>query len=519
MASLTYNGVTLTNLKTNIWEREAIKDGDVNYLYTAHTIRVKGIYNPRMISYKPFQPALGTVFPPGTGVPVTPTAVPGQVAPVTDEAIRHVLMQQRQKLIYHSGEPNPAGNDMLVSPPVLPALLGTATVDSAQGPDPVYCNVREIIGTKTFEVEFVIRTYLNESYLYTTDPPTILSHLWRMEHDVNSQYLAVRRVFGRAIFDTAVLSLIPPAFGFGVPAPDDWRQFLFHPIPDHFKRENIQVTAEEDGTALVYSFEDVEQEYVLLTGTGPGGPNATKIESAHTARLFRPGLESIVGMEASQLLGKAQQLLDKTIGGHVTDVLDPRNWAIGGGIIGTERIKEITGRTPDPPSFLDKLAFLPTVQHEVVVRVWGNRSAFRQDLQGVAAQVISNRLSGYVAAGGILSMADWHCDITHNLLANFVEVSAGFKTAPLTTVLLNGVGGGLIGPMPGFIAAQALWPLMPTNDFVTGITGFLGAAPAPQGDTVSTGSYIAQCVANVLAQPSMLYASPTNELPGEARRE
>jgi hypothetical protein len=86
-------------------------------------------------------------------------------APTTDVAIRHYLSLPRKKLIHVVG--------------IVPVLISPwtqdpdITVDCNNGPTPLYCNVDAIHGQKTFEVEFVVQTDINERRIYKTPKTTL----------------------------------------------------------------------------------------------------------------------------------------------------------------------------------------------------------------------------------------------------------------------------------------------------------------------------------------------------------
>src|SRR5262245_19361950 len=93
MAYLEYNSVPLEMISGAQHLRENVFDGANNYLFTRHRIRAMTIYNPQVTSYSI----------PGE----TPVAVPGQLAPQTDAAIRHALSQPRRQLIVGVNIPPP----------------------------------------------------------------------------------------------------------------------------------------------------------------------------------------------------------------------------------------------------------------------------------------------------------------------------------------------------------------------------------------------------------------------------
>jgi hypothetical protein len=115
-------------------------------------------------------PPLPAPFPPQGD----PQMTAGTFGPLTDLATKHRLMAPRQTLVYAVGN-----TPILVSPAINQDGFQSAT-DAHNGPVPLACDVTLISGTKTFLVDFAIETYMNESYLYATTPPIILSHRWTL---------------------------------------------------------------------------------------------------------------------------------------------------------------------------------------------------------------------------------------------------------------------------------------------------------------------------------------------------
>jgi hypothetical protein len=289
VSTLHYNGLQIQVIRTLSYVRRAVYDGPI-YLYTRHRIHVQGIFNPAATAYN-----VGAV----AGTPIT---FPGANPALTDQTIRHQLMQPRGKLIYTAAGPDETGSPAIFrdglggrnlvildcppsTDPAQPDFGGSPgnnryDCDAAFGPTPIDCTVRQISGTRTWVVEFVIEANVNECFVQYSHPPVILSHRWRMVHDVDRRGFTRRTVMGHVILRTDVMRSMKVS-------PDAFRTHVFHPIPDNMVRENIRVTAEPDGERLDYSFSDQE---VALNLTVQG---VAYIEAFARVHLRQPGSSEV----------------------------------------------------------------------------------------------------------------------------------------------------------------------------------------------------------------------------------
>src|SRR5262249_31310457 len=138
------------------------------------------------------------------------------------------------------------------------SLLPKGNIDVSDvnnGPIPVFADIEEIVGTKTFFVVYQIQTWINETppdptAKYPVSP--LLAHEWEMEHSVDSDFFLTRTVTGRAVFRSDILQR------YGL-VPDQFRYWLGHPVPENMKRSSIRVKQLGDGNTLQYQFVDRER--------------------------------------------------------------------------------------------------------------------------------------------------------------------------------------------------------------------------------------------------------------------
>src|SRR5262249_40506316 len=129
--------------------REVVRNG-TDYLWTARTVRLRGVYSPLYTSYVQTNP------------PAAPVARAGFRGAATDAAIRHKLEQPRRQLYLELGP-----SIVLRSP------RAGQTVDANNGP---FCMVNSITphGTKTYFVDLTFVTYVNECWNNVASPSVML---------------------------------------------------------------------------------------------------------------------------------------------------------------------------------------------------------------------------------------------------------------------------------------------------------------------------------------------------------
>ena len=367
--------ITLEIVKTRLFQQEAVYDASgTDYLYTKFTIDVQAVINPAATTYS-LQQSL-------------PTYDYGTLPAITIRSIRHFLMQPRQILSCSI-----AGNQLLVSPQQ--QLIGTgnaATVDAADGPKPIFCNITEITGQTTFLIHYKIETCLNEC-LSAVFPAELLSNRWSQSHVVDEQHMVSIITQGTAYFRSDLMADIKTNPDGGTPAPngltpDMLRAQILPPVPLHCQRKSIQVAVSEDNLRMTYTVIDKETFYSL-------GRN----------------------MQA----GDNQKTTQGINRWNVTKF---------------EAILEITSQPPDKDN--SSAASLRSI-HRCIVRAWGNKSSVKWNLMVFCLQIIIDKLQisapqmvggKLVSDGSIVNAAR----LQHHLHDKIVEVEFVVSRPPVGAI-------------------------------------------------------------------------------------
>lgn len=275
-----YNDIPLLILQANMINRQAIYAGP-DYLYTRHTLQLSCVFNPAVMAYLPS--AQGVLV---GGRPPDPQATFGVGPAVTDAALRTWLLEPRRALYWVMGATNYPQSSLPVLLFQSPNVDG-AQVDANNGPTPLFCNVNRRVGSKTFLVNVMYQTDVNEINSYNTSlPPAILSNRWSMSQSLNEQFFAVRTIHGQVVFRTDVLQALGAL-------PDDFREWFFFPVPGGFKRTGINVSQNADGTAISYTIIDTEQEISVLSAAQTLF-GVVKIEGVHSVEEWNEGYEAFL---------------------------------------------------------------------------------------------------------------------------------------------------------------------------------------------------------------------------------
>lgn len=414
MSTVIYNSVGLLRCEVLDYQREPIWNGNVDYLYTRHRLRVRGILNPEINPYdftsgipnsqRPSAvlasannavPVINPVIGKGRldaiaasglgGLPSTtdqPRMNRGVFAPNTDLAIRHALMQPRRVLVYA------VGNAPVLVSPSINADGAQAQTDAANGPLPVVYDVVQISGTKSFLVDFGVETYLNESYLYVSTPSVMLSHRWKATETIDQDYFSTRVIEGHAEFRSDRLLFLGAV-------PDDFRVALFHPLPGPgWKRIHVDAFANQDGNSADYVLVDKQ----LALSIVPAG--VTRIESYVTARSSNWGLQSVFGTLGNALFG-----------------------------IAAGRGSSASAIGAASSSFNLLGSTIPLAELEIVFRVWGRSDINRKILENVAVNGCRQRVILAQFFGLVASTAATQLDVTHDIAGSFVEARGIVRTA------------------------------------------------------------------------------------------
>jgi len=466
MSVFIYNGIELKDISIQRYHREPIYHGPT-YLYTRNIVHVRGIYNPAATSWNL----------PGNFGP--PELFAGKNAPTTDLAIRNHLLTPRKLLRWSTS--NRAGDTitLLFSPPVVNLLQ--ATTDANNGPTPLSCDVVKNAGDKTFWVDFVIQTDLNEYSLFAQKPNIILSHLWRMTDDIDQDFFTTRTIQGQLILRTdrrLELNAVP----------DEFRGWIFHPVPTNFQRESINVTALEDGSRLDYKIVDREKASNIVA------QGVTRITAIYSQGLKKPSHEDAIRAIGGAVVASAANITE--LGGRAVG-------AIGGGFTGSAPLKilEQFGNLGGAIAAEQMRSGwrigqavgdqVPRFYHTLKVEVWGNRNANRTNLQSVARQVLNKKVGQLNLAFGGLDYS-----VTHDLMGKYVRLDAQLLSGPTQGAidqLFRAFNAGAARPfaVPDFSFGP--------DDAIPDITSIVPVVnPAPPNDSGSRGTFIGRLAANVL---------------------
>lgn len=211
------------------------------------------------------------------------------------------LMAKRRRFVYYhvGSETAPQPMELLRCP------ANGYNVDSKNGPNPLRCDIVAITN-KTFKVNYVLECHTGPCA--DNNAPAIVWHRWSESHDIDRQARTVRSVQGAVQFRSDALSRAGSR-------PDNFRDELFHPIPNRCVRENIKTQASSDGLQLVYSFQDreefllvgsqsaVRKAEVFVTSMGQLGKATKGIGGCSVlVRLWGANLDKYDGMDSMQYL-------------------------------------------------------------------------------------------------------------------------------------------------------------------------------------------------------------------------
>ncbi len=432
-------GVLLTRLECLGYDREPMYNGP-DYLCTIHRLRVRGIYNPEVNAYdfpngdipgaaipaaalrptsviatgrgntrdSPLAGILALTGNPGGTSAIPPAQARGSMASTTDRAIRHYLMQPRKRLVYAIG-PSP----LLVSPG-LNADGTAAQRDVYNGPMPLACDVVCVSGTKSFQVDYAIETYVNEALLYRNPNSVILSHRWKRSEDIDQDMYSTITTEGAAVFRTDRLAFLGRSA-------DDFRIALFHPVAPGFARRAWRIEVTEDGSQLRYVLMDKKMHLRVAA------PGVTRIEAFATAE--------IVGTKPMAQIAAAMGGLSKGV-----------NVGSAMSMIGS---------------------FIPMLNIQITVRVWGNDRTERKQLEAVAIKFIQTRLGRMMVdlkgdeigdAATRRALAGSTMSVTHDLNGTFVEVVLECATSGPNQAIVAFQGDGPLAADVKFPDSGLLFP-------------------------------------------------------------
>lgn len=470
-----YDGLELQILSVQNYHRESIYDGP-DYLYTRHLIHIRGVYNPSATSYR---------LPGNFQRPVPINNDKNNTATLTDHAIRHRLLQPRRQLYFSIQQGDI--NYVLVSPQPIDSTIINRGVfldrvdvtkyptDANNGPIPISCDVVKITGTKTFLVDFTIRTDVNECDLTTSDGGRALSHRWAMMDEIDDRFFTTRRIEGQVIFSTA--KLLQPVIDL---RPDDFRRMMVHPVGRNMKREKVNVEVHPDGHSFKYVIIDRELPFNIDPRAGALG--VVKIEAGHYAELSKPkSLWEDVTITAEAAAMRVAAIIDSS---------DPTNW-------GGMRVQNIMGTFSTLVGLGTSLA--PRHTHKVYAKVWGDRDSERRQLERVGYTVLLNRLALVDVFASAFTFSSFH-----SLTDKYVETSITYTT----------------GPLPGSVLRENNPTIVPLVNPTEPIAGVLTQGPVAnpnlQNDAASRGTFVQKLITAALSEPCEVIDNVTPPVPPAA---
>ncbi len=380
--TIVYNNVTLEVLRVYQYNRTPIFRGP-DYLYTEHQIFVRCVYNPQAVAYTLPGPLAGPMALKGANVG----------APETDLAIKHALSQPHQQLVWTIPDLRFVNDRELLRSPSFQApggVPGTTvfSTDAANGPFPRAVNVVAIKGTKTFLVDFAITTYVNECQLFTSPMSVMLAHRWEMTEDLDRDFFSTRTIRGYAVFRTdRLLALGRRA--------DDFRSYLFHAVPEDFKRDVIQVKASADGTQVDYLLVDRERAINLIF------QGLTHAEIIFGSNYLSIGVENIIWSGI--------------------DVANPFTIARG---------------DKSHPGWLDVSGFFrkgaPSLNHLMEARVWGSGLTTRQQLLNAL-----NAIQQFFMSRWTDGLSGLHISASADMMGRYAEMKIATIRGPVASFFSN----------------------------------------------------------------------------------
>lgn len=387
-------GVYLQDAALLGFERQPVYDAHT-YIWTRVRVHVRGVFNPVATSYTFAGVASGT----GTD----PVFRSRQVPAFTDRAIRHALAQPRRQLYLEAG-----GTVLLYCPAV------GEVCDADSGPKLVGNPIVQALGDKSFLVDVHYECCVNECELFNTTASSMLAHSFSVRESIDQDFYSTITIDGHAIFHRGrLLGNAANQPGLGV-VPHDFLAYLAHPVRPGFQRIDVQVDAPEGGNELRYRTTDREKSHTFLRSRG-----VTRIEATHSATTTKPNLEEygLMAMEraAGRLAGAAGIAAGAAgavaKGGATAAGFAGQASGMGFGIIN------------------DAVGMIPRVRHVLCARVWGDRTARRDNLELVARAVCEARIAGSQLPG----VAWWTLrNLTHDLSGKFVEAVAWCEVGPIS---------------------------------------------------------------------------------------
>lgn len=363
-----------------------------DYLYSRRTLHFRFLYHPASTAWQGGSPA------------------------ESKRDLESRLMKPRQQFILSF--PGAGGDDI----EVMRVPAAGFTVDAANGPIPLGVNVVKVYGARAFHVEWAVQLHVNESSRFGGAASVLLSHRYRQESTLDTNYFETRTIQGRAIFRTDRLAQLNVA-------PDDYRAWLWPSVPLGFKLEDAYVVADEDGTAVDY-VAVLRQQFLNIQIA-----NVTNIRAVHTSGMIGPGLEDYAFNMAEAGLDWA------SAGAAQVDRLGRAGSEIVDGLKGADPGKFISAGAQATGAAIDAARNhlhlvnawrrnVPRSVNNFSIDVWGSPLATRKQLTEVAFTIMNGRLSEMQQKFG----SNRSVMVSHDLMQPHVHLEASFTAGAVQSV-------------------------------------------------------------------------------------
>ncbi|OAI39614.1 hypothetical protein AYO40_01230 [Planctomycetaceae bacterium SCGC AG-212-D15] len=476
---VSYNGVILPVTDHLSLDRVNVYDGP-QFLYQRVTLHVRTIYNPTVTTYAP-DPVNATV----NGF-IVPASTPNTLPATTDSTIRFALAQPRKVLKYVVGD-----QVLIQSPGLEPDGATPYPCDAKGGPFPTANPIVEAINRTTFLVDWTIETYVNESANNMIVGAPVLSHRWVRRQMIDENFYSTIITTGHAIFPANILAVFQTNAGGAASGqlanldgrspvtsvfPDEFRSWLWHAVPNRFKREAATVTANADGVSIDYTLVDRMKNVFFPTGvtrveastsvttsaTAALGAGGALKDSVAKARRSQPGLqpggkggiESVLGSGewSGYNIGRGlDQMALGTIGGL-------GHFLFGGDESGKGAELGNAANVIAAAAIAKKTGIIPMMSIGVSVQVFGdpNPATTMALLYNTAAGVINDRFQQVVNnLNGVQTFAATEVDLQQSLVDKWLVLSVA-KVMPLPKDFWSSFGNlnfpnftKFIAPIPG----------------------------------------------------------------------
>lgn len=243
--TVSYNGVVLQNVLTRVFDQEPVYDeSNTDKLYDRFKVIVVGYCHGFTSS--------NTTY-------ITPRGYP--TATEQESHVRKLLMEPRKEFKFRVGSVNGEGGAVLLES--LHAEDGRSTLhDVNNGPKPLGCHVKHVVGAATLRIEFSIEVCVIDCE-YSLNSSGVINNRWQMSDSYDDKWKCTRTIRGR--LRIAHINLNPQAF----------RGWVVPPLQASFRRQSMNFVTSRNGLELDYEIVDRE-EYAAAPFP------AIKFEATHT---------------------------------------------------------------------------------------------------------------------------------------------------------------------------------------------------------------------------------------------